>query len=348
MSDPWLAQLVAHRDLGAAQVRAVVQRLLSPETTDVERAALLVAWRGKGETAAEVEQCARRLRELAVPFPGPRADGAVDLCGSGGAAQPSFNFGTVGALVVRAAGLPVAKHGNRSARGSQRGYAGSSDLVDALGLPCLTSRAFAEASYRRHGIAFLHAPLFHPVTRAVMPARSALGIPTVFNLLGPLTNPARVRFQVVGCPDRERAALVATVLPRLGVERGATTVAASGADELSPRGPTQLVAWSAGRRSRRTVRPEQYLDPEDRRGPWGPLPAPSAAEETERILAGGGGARRGGVLLTAGAALWTAGRARSLSDGVRRATEALDSGAAAAVLEALQNLAASRPWSPEA
>lgn len=344
MSDRILDRLLGHHDLTGAQVRTLVARLVDPATDDLERAALLVALRSKGETALEVEAFARELRRRSVPFRGPRADGAVDLCGSGGARTPSFNVGTVSAFVVRSAGVPVAKHGNRSARGSLRGYAGSSDLLEALGLPVTTSAEFARESYRRFGIVFLHAPLYHTATSAVLAVRRGLGIPTIFNQLGPLTNPAAVPFQVVGCPSPGVADRVARVLPALGVRGGIAVAGDDGTDEFSPRGTSTCILWTRGRRTRRTVAAADLLDADDRRGPWGPLPADAAATEARRLLAGGGGARRGSILLTSGAALWIAGRAPNMRTGIQQAQVALDSGRAEALLGALQGLAGERPW----
>ncbi len=200
MSRNLLEALLRREELSGREVDRLVGLLIDPARSDVERAALLVALRAKGESVGEIAAFARALRARATPFPGPRAAGAVDLCGSGGATRPSFNVGTVGAFVVRAAGVPVAKHGNRSARGAEGGWAGSSDLLEALGLPFLSSREYATASFERERITFLHAPLYHPATRAVIPVRRALGVPTVFNWIGPLTNPAAVRYQLVGCP----------------------------------------------------------------------------------------------------------------------------------------------------
>jgi len=339
-----LDRLLAQKNLTGSQVRTLVAKLVDPTTDDLERAALLVALRTKGETPAEVQAFARELRRRSVTFPGPRADGAVDLCGSGGARTPSFNVGTVSALVVRAAGVPVAKHGNRSARGSVQGYAGSSDLLEALGLPVTTSLDFARETYRRYGIAFLHAPLYHTATSAVMPVRRGLGIPTIFNQLGPLTNPAGVPFQVVGCPEPAVADRVARILPNLGVRAGIAVAGAVGTDEFSPTGTSTCVIWSRGRRTRRTVQASAFLESDDRRGPWGPLPSPAAAEEANRLLAGGGGARRGSILLTSGAALWVSGRAPDLPSGIREAQLAIDSGRAEALLRALQRLADERAW----
>jgi anthranilate phosphoribosyltransferase len=344
MSTDILDQLLAQKDLSASQVRAVVARLVDPSTDDLEKAALLVALRAKGESPAEVQAFARELRRRSTAFPGPRADGAVDLCGSGGAKTPSFNIGTVSAFVVRAAGMPVAKHGNRSARGRLRGYAGSSDLLEALGLPVTTSTDFARESYRRFGLTFLHAPLYHTATTAVANVRRGLGIPTIFNQLGPLTNPANVPFQVVGCPEIEVAERVARILPALGVRAGIAVVGDHGTDEFSPTGISHCVLWSRGRRARRRVHASHLLEPEDRRGSWVPLSASAAAEEASRLLAGGGGARRGSILLTSGAALWVSGRAPDLRAGVEHAQVALDSGRAEALLRALQDLATERRW----
>ncbi|MGI0071248.1 MAG: anthranilate phosphoribosyltransferase [Thermoplasmata archaeon] len=337
-----LDRLLDPRPLGAREVRAAFDALTAPATAEDERAALLVALRARGHPALELLAFAREMRRRAIPFPVPRRDRALDLCGSGGALHPSFNVSTVSAFVARAAGRAVVKHGNRSRR-----VCGSSDLLDALGLPVLTSIPFARASYRRFGIAFLHAPLFHPATRAVAATRLRLGIPTIFNRLGPLSNPARVRCQVAGAPDLPSAIETARILPVLGVERGAAMASDDGCDEFSPRASTTAIVWTGARTRRLRVDPTPLLPADDRRGPWGPLPPPEAAEEAERILAGGGGARRGSVLLTSGTALWVGGDVPALADGIERAREALDSGAAERLLENLRGLAARFPTSPK-
>lgn len=329
-----LRRLLDPTPLTRSVVRATFDRLTSPSSDDVDRAAILLALAGRPTSPREVAEFAREMRRRAVPFPVPPRDGAIDLCGSGGARVPSFNVGTVSSFVVRAAGLRVVKHGNRS-----RGVCGSSDLLAALGLPILTSVPFARASYRRYGIAFLHAPLFHPATRAVAAVRLRLGVPTIFNRLGPLSNPARVRRQVAGAVDETSAAATASILRSLGVLRGASMTSDDGCDEFSPRAPTTVFVWGAGRTRRLRVRPTDFLEPDDRRGGWGPLPPPAAAEEAERLLAGGGGARRGSVLLTSGVALWIAGQVPSLRAGVDRARDALDDGGAERVLESLRKLA---------
>jgi anthranilate phosphoribosyltransferase len=336
VSGPTLARLLAPKPLDRTAVRATFDALVAPASTDLERAALLVALSARAPSVGELADFAAEMRRRARPFPVPPSDRPIDLCGTGGARAPSFNVSTVSAFVVSGAGASVAKHGNRSARGP----CGSSDLLEALGLPVTTSVPFARASYRRHRLAFLHAPLYHPETAAVGPARRALGIPTIFNRLGPLTNPARVRHQVVGAPDPATADIFSRVLARLGVARGISMSSRDGSDEFSPCAPTTAYVWRGPRARRTTIDPARWLDPEDRRGSWGPLAPAAAAEETERILAGGGGARRGAVLLASGAALWTAGAAPTLADGLRRAREALDDGRAAHRLAELRTLAA--------
>jgi anthranilate phosphoribosyltransferase len=249
---------------------------------------------------------------------------------------------TVSAFVVAAAGVPVVKHGNRSSRGP----CGSSDLLEALGLPVTESLAFGRETYRQARLAFLHAPLYHPATRAVAAARRAVGTPTLFNQLGPLSNPARISYQLVGVADIETAECAARVLRNLGRRRAMAMTSREGCDEFSPRGETRAVLWTGRRLVRRSTCAADLLPPEDRTGRWGALPAEAAAEEARRVLAGGGGARRGSVLLTAGAALWIAGAARDHADGVARAREALDSGRAERILEELVAIGRSYRNSP--
>jgi anthranilate phosphoribosyltransferase len=330
-----IGRLLDDAPLRTPEIRAIFETLVDEGTSDPLRAGILVGLAARAPTVSELVGFAREMRARATPFPISAGRPPIDLCGSGGARRPSFNVSTVAAFVVAASGTPVAKHGNRSARGP----CGSSDLLEALGLPVTTSIAFARASYRACGLAFLHAPLFHPATRAVVPVRKALGIPTLFNRLGPLSNPAHVPFQVVGLPDEETMELVARVLPRLGVRRGISLTSDEGCDEFSPRAATHAVVWTPGRRERTEFRPEDYLPADDRRGEWGPLLPLEAASEAERLLAGGGGARRGSVLMTAGAAIWTAGRAGSFAEGIGAARTALDSGSAEHLLDRMRRLA---------
>ncbi len=330
-----LTRLLTPGPLSPAETRRVLDELLEPTDGDVERVAILVALAGRPLEAAELVAFARELRRRARPFPLPPGDRPVDLCGSGGARVPSFNVSTVAAFVVAAAGVPVVKHGNRSARGP----CGSSDLLEALGLPVTASTTLAEATYRRRRVAFLHAPLYHPTTGAVREARRAIGIPTIFNRLGPLSSPAAVPFQVAGAPDQGIARVFAASLARLGVRRGLSMASDDGCDEFSPRALTRAWTWTGLRPQRLRIRPEATLRGTERRGPWGPLPPKQAASEAERVLRGGHGARRGSVLLTGGAALWITGRAGTFRDGVEAARGTLDAGAAYDLLEELRDVA---------
>ncbi|MGA8276509.1 MAG: anthranilate phosphoribosyltransferase [Thermoplasmata archaeon] len=338
MIGPTLGRLLDPRPLSRREARRVFDALLATGSSDVERSALLVALTARPADGREWAALAGELRRRARAFHPVGADRAVDLCGSGGAPRPSYNVSTISALVVAACGTPVIKHGNRSARGT----GGSSDLLLALGLPVDSSAAFPRESFRRWGIAFLHAPLFHPATAAVAPARRLLGVPTIFNRLGPLSNPAGVQYQVVGWGDPSEAPVVADALRRLGVRRGLTMTSAEGCDEFSPRGATHVRYWEGSRTRTFTVHADRLLPREERTGSWGALPLPAAAEEAERLLAGGGGARRGSVLLTAGAALWVAGSASSLAEGVEHSRAVLDDGTPERLLENLREL--SRPF----
>jgi anthranilate phosphoribosyltransferase len=328
-----LRDLLEPRSLTRAEARAIFATLSDPATDESDRVALLVALSARRRTTSDLVVFAEEMRRRARPFPIPRGDRAIDLCGSGGAPRPSFNVSTVAALVVRASGARVVKHGNRSRR-----VCGSSDLLEALGLPVTTSLPFARATYRRLGIAFLHAPLYHPATAAVAKTRQRLGIPTIFNRLGPLSNPARPSVQVSGTPDLASARETADALRALGVARGCTMVSDDGCDEFSPASPTTVVRWDGPRRARSRVHPDRLLPRDDRRGGWGALPPAEARDEAERILAGGGGARRGSVLLTSGMALAVSGRASSLRSGLEIARGALDGGGAEELLHHLRDL----------
>jgi anthranilate phosphoribosyltransferase len=330
-----LARLLDPRPLSEPEAKAVFARLLAPSATEAERAGLLVAIAARPLAVDELASFAREMRARAVRFPVPAKDRPIDLCGSGGARTPSFNVSTIGALVVAASGAAVVKHGNRSATG----ICGSSDLLEALGLPVTTSLAYARETYRSRKIAFLHAPLYHPAARAVAATRRALGVPTVFNRLGPLCNPAAVPYQLAGAPDPAHARTCAAVLQRLGVARGLSMASRDGCDEFSPHAETVAFGWSGRRLVRRVFRPQAFLAPSERRGGWTALSPPRAAAEAERILAGGSGARRGAVLLTSGAALSLIGDAPTVEEGVRLARETLDSGSAAELLAELRSLA---------
>jgi anthranilate phosphoribosyltransferase len=321
--------------LTVEEAAELAEELCENRYTIDEAGALLSAMAERGETAEELLGFARTLRKLAIPFDVPGARDGVDLCGTGGAPFPTFNVSTVAAFVVSACGQPVVKHGNSS----HRGPCGSSDLLEALGLPVKTSLEFPQATFEKESLAFLHAPLFHRATRNVAPVRQRLGTRTIFNLLGPLTNPAHPRYQLVGAYSTGYAQLAVEVLPRLSCERVLAVHGDEGCDELSPGGPSSVFRWDDHGLSIERVEPEDLLSPGERDGDWTPLPPTEAARETEMILQGSReNARAGAVVLAAGAALWVTGRTEDLEGGVTRAREGIRSGRALSKLESLRAL----------
>jgi anthranilate phosphoribosyltransferase len=285
-----------------------------------------MALRTKGETADELEGFARTALEFANPVSAPAP--VVDTCGTGGDRSGTFNISTIAAIVVAGAGVPVAKHGNRAASS----HCGSADLLEALGVTIDLDAAGVERSLADTGIAFMFAPMFHPAAGHAAPVRRELRVPTVFNFLGPLTNPARPAAQVVGVSDARMLPLMAEVLARRGV-RAKLFRGEDGLDELTTTGLSTVFDVRDGE-----VR-ERHLDPAD-------LGLPRAATEDLRggdaqesaaiaraILAGEAGPRRDVVLLNAGAALEVAGAAGSIAEGMGLAATSIDSGSAATVLQ---------------
>jgi anthranilate phosphoribosyltransferase len=325
-----IARLAGGRDLAEAEMTSVMEAILVGNATPAEIGAVLLGLREKGETVAELVGAARALRAHAVELPGA-PPGAVDTCGTGGDGARTFNVSTAAALVVAAAGVPVAKHGNRAASST----AGSADVLEELGVvieldPATLARCLAQV-----GIAFLYAPAFHPALRLVAAVRRQLGVRTVFNVLGPLVNPAGVRRQVVGVGESHLLETVARVLGELGGERAWVVHGAGGLDELALEGPSDVVELSGGRLRRLRVHPaDAGLQPASHAS----LRVDSARESAAHIravLAGEPGAARDVVRLNAAAALVVAGVAADLRDGAARAASAIDSGTAARVLDDL-------------
>lgn len=325
--------------LGRVEARELMERLLMDPPTDAEIAALLGALAARGETPEEIAGFVEAMRATATTLPLSQAerDELVDTCGTGGDASGSFNISTAAALVSAAAGAKVAKHGNRAVTSK----CGSADVLEALGVPVDLTPGDAAESLRRHGFAFLHAPALHPAMRAVMPVRRALGVRTVFNLFGPLANPAGASRQVMGVYGRRQVDLVAKTMALLGVthalvvhgqiggEDGAEVerVLEGGIDELSISGRSRVAEVRGGE-----VRMSE-MEPEDvglRRAPVESLRGSDArmnAAILRAIFAGERGPRRDVVVLNAAAVLVTAGRAVDVRAGVEMAGEAIDSGA---------------------
>lgn len=328
-----LAAVTAGRDLGAAEAEAAFTEVMEGRATPVQMAALLAALQTKGPTPAELAGGVRALRKAMVEVPASDPDTLIDTCGTGGGTVTTFNISTAAALVAAGAGVRIAKHGNRSFTSRS----GSADVLEALGVvielePEAMGRVLEEA-----GIVFMFAPLLHPAMRHVAPVRRELAIPTIMNLLGPLTNPAGARRQVVGVSDPALLPLIARALAELGHLRALVVHGEPGMDELSPSGESQVAELTDGELVERTVRPgELGLETHSLEGLRGGSPEENA-EVIRRVLEGEErGAARAAVVLNAGAAIRVAEKAGSLEEGVERARESIESGAARDTLEALR------------
>jgi anthranilate phosphoribosyltransferase len=324
-----LASVVDGRTLSLDEARDAMGSVMDGEATPALLAALLVALRMRGETVDELAGFASAMRERVLRVEAPA--GAIDTCGTGGDGSGTFNIATTAALVVAAAGVPVAKHGNRA----MTSRSGSADVLDALGVRIDHDAASAAAALRDVGFAFLFAVGFHPAMKHAGPTRREIGVRTAFNLLGPLTNPAGARRQVIGVPDQAVAAKLAAVLARLGVDR-AFIVGGAGIDELpldgtgvihdvSPDGievrPVDAVTLGLTKASNAKL---AGGSPDDN------------ARILESVLRGEPGARRDVVLLNAAAGLVVAGVVDDLAAGIERAALTIDAGLATELLERLR------------
>jgi anthranilate phosphoribosyltransferase len=325
-----LARILDGHDLGRDEARSVMDEIMRGEATPAQIGGFLVALRLKGETADEITGCAEAMREhvLAVR---PARDDLVDTAGTGGDGAGTFNISTAAALVAAAAGGGVAKHGNRAVSSKS----GSADVLESLGFDLDIPSERIERSIDELGFGFLFAPTHHPAMRHAAPVRRELAARTVFNVLGPLTNPAGARAQVVGVYAPELVPTIARVLAHLGARRAFVVHGAGGVDELSPAGPNLVCEVVGGRVRRREIDPLELgiprCDPTDLRGG-----SPDEnATRIRTIFAGGNGGARDAVLLNAAGAIAAAGHAKDLREGLGHAREAVDSGAAAQRLEEL-------------
>ena len=328
-----IARVTEGHDLLAEEAEAAFNLIMSGRATPVETAALLVALRTKGHAPSEVAGGVRALRSEMVPVRTPPEAALVDTCGTGGGTVTTFNISTAAAIVAAAGGVSVAKHGNRSFTSKS----GSADVLEALGVEIeLTPEGMAQV-LERAGIVFMFAPLLHPAMRHVGPVRRELGIPTIMNLLGPLTNPAGVRRQVVGVADPSLLGLIVRTLQALEHECALVVHGAPGMDEISPLGVTQVAELVAGEIEEYEIDPVGLgLSASTRDEIAGGTPAENA-QLIESVLAGKrrGGARNA-VLANAAAALYLGGVAEALREGVALAAEILDSGAAQRTLDSLR------------
>ena len=325
-----LAQLLDGRDLSQQEARDVMGEIMRGEATPAQIGGFLIALRLKGETANEIAGCAEAMREhvLAVR---PSRDDLVDTAGTGGDGARTFNISTAAALVAAAAGAAVAKHGNRAVSSSS----GSADVLEALGFRLELPPARIERSIDELGFGFLFAPTHHPAMRHAAPVRRELAARTVFNVLGPLTNPAGARAQVVGVYAPELVPTIAEVLARLGARRAFVVHGAGGIDELSPVGPNLVYEVVDGGARRREIDPSELGVPRCAPEELGGGTPEENAATIRAVFAGENGGRRSAVLLNAAGAIAAAGHAADLREGLELAREAVDSGAAAERLEQL-------------
>jgi anthranilate phosphoribosyltransferase len=323
-----LAKATRGERLSEDEAAQAMGSIMDGEATPAQIGALLAAIAARGESEDEVVGFARAMRARAVPL---ASHGAVDTCGTGGDGAGTFNISTVASFVVAACGVPVAKHGNRSASGT----CGSADVLEALGVRIDAPADVVQRALDEAGWTFLFAPRFHAATRHAVGPRKEMGVRTAFNLLGPLTNPARPEGQVVGVPSPELAPFVARCLARLGTKR-AWVVNGSGLDELTLAGPTSVAALEDGEVRSFTITPQDAgLAPAPLDALRGGDPQANAAIARE-VLSGAAGPKRDVVLLNAAAALVVTGRASDLRAGARLAAAAIDEGRALRLLERIK------------
>lgn len=327
MLKPYLARLAEGARLSEAEAADAFRLIMAGEATQAQLGAFLMALRQRGETVEEIQGAVRAMREKAVRLDAP-AD-AIDVVGTGGDQSGSLNISTGAALVVAGAGVPVAKHGNKA----QSSKCGSADVLAALGIDIAASPALVARAVREAGFGFLMAPLYHPAMRHVGPARVELGLRTIFNLLGPLANPAGVKRQFTGTFARHWIEPMATVLGGLGAERAWVVHGTDGLDELTLTGPSHVAEFAAGRIRTFAVCPEDVgLARADRDSLKGG-DAATNARAIRALLDGAPGAFRDAVLFNAAGALVVADRAATLSDGIALAQAAIDDGRARRALD---------------
>jgi anthranilate phosphoribosyltransferase len=329
---PYLHRVADRQNLSCADALEAMHIVLSGGATAPQIAGFLVALRMKGETVDELVGFARALRQMAEPVdPGLAGEPLLDTCGTGGDGLSTFNISTIVAFVVAGAGARVAKHGNRSISSQ----CGSADLLEAMGVRIPMPPAECARAIREIGIGFLFAPAIHTAAKHAQPVRVDLKMRTVFNLLGPLTNPAGASAQLAGAPSAHFAELIAGALAALGLERGFVVHGSDGLDEITTTGPTLAFEIRHGEVARRTIAPDDFgvaiALPEDLKGGDRERNLAIARE----ILDGARGPRRDIVLVNAAAALVAVGRAHDFPEGVAMAAAAIDSGAARGKAEAL-------------
>ncbi len=327
-----IRQVIERTDLARSEAYAVMQEIMNGEATPAQIGAFLAALRMKGERVSEITGFAQAMRERATAV-STKHQNAIDLCGTGGDGKGTFNISTVAAFVVAGAGVPVAKHGSYSVSSG----CGSADVLLELGLNLDLTAAQIGQCLDELGIAFLFAPKLHPAMKHAVGPRREIGLRTIFNILGPITNPAGVRRQMIGVFDRRLATMLAEVLAELGTEQALLVHSDEGLDEISVHGRTLIVELMKGRISERALTPEDFGLQRYTDGIYGGGPVQNA-QIALHILQGETGAPRDIVVANAACGLLVAGAAPQLKEGVKLAQHSLDSGAAMRKLEALREM----------
>lgn len=330
MIDKAIRRVVDGQHLHRDEMHELFGRMMDGDASEVQKSAFLIALRMKGETPEEITGASLAMRERVTPLAVDR-ENLIDTCGTGGDGRGTFNVSTVAAFVAAGGGANVAKHGNRAVSSS----CGSADVLVELGVRIdLDARRMSEV-LQEAGIAFLFAPKLHPAMKAVADVRRELGVRTIFNVLGPLTNPAFARRQVLGVFSERLVAVVAEVLAALGAEHALVVHSSDGLDEISVSSRTHVAEVRDGKVKRYEIAPEEIGV---RMHPLEAIAGGDARQNASiarHVLSGGNGARQDVVLANAGAALYVAGIASSIRDGVERARESIASGAAASRLDQL-------------
>lgn len=322
------AALIDGKDLTYEQANAVINEIMNGETSQVQTAAFLTALSTKGETIEEITACAAAMRSHALPV---QYDGdLLEIVGTGGDGAGSFNISTTSSIVIAAGGVPVAKHGNRAASSKS----GAADCLEALGVNIQLAPEQCVKLLKKIGICFFFAQKYHTSMKYVGPVRKELGVRTVFNLLGPLTNPGHANLQVLGVYAEHLVEPMAKVLYQLGVKRGMVVYGQDKLDEISMCAPTTVCEFDNGEYKTYVIRPEDFgMKTAQKDALKGGTPEENA-DITRAILAGEKGVRRDAVLLNAGAGLYVGGKADSLADGVKLAATLIDEGMAQQTLNA--------------
>ncbi len=327
-----IKRLTERRDLTAEEAAQAMNEVMSGEASPAQVAAFIVSLRMKGETGEEIAGCARVMRSKARAIRcAPARYEVVDTCGTGGDARNTFNISTAAALVVAGAGVTVAKHGNRAVSS----HCGSADVLKQLGVNIEAPAPVVERCLRECGIGFLFAPMLHEAMKFAIGPRREIGVRTVFNLLGPLTNPAGARCQVMGVYDAALAPVLAGVLRDLGSRRCMVVHGDDGLDEITTTGRTAVAELRDGQVRTYTIAPEDFGLPRAKLSDLVVHTLEEASAAVHGVLAGESGPRRDIVLLNAGAAIMVSGAAADLAAGMKRAAESIDSGAAGKTLAQL-------------